>query len=190
MGSAAKRYDSGLPTGLDVDAFLEWVKSRPGRYELHEGAVYAMAPERVWHAQTKLAVHFALADAVRAAGLDCHVLPDGVAVHVSDVKWYEPDALVYCGAEAQPDDLNIVNPVIIVEVESPSTERLDETVKLAGYFSVPSVQHYLIVYSGGPLVHHRRQSDGTILTRLVSSGPIRLDPPGIELDAEPLVTIS
>lgn len=190
MGTAAKRFDSGLPTGLDVDAFLEWYKSRPGRYELHEGAVYAMAPERVWHASTKLAVHLALVAAVKKAGCDCHVLPDGVAVHVSDVKWYEPDALVYCGPEAGPADLNIVDPMIIVEVASPSTERLDETVKLAGYFSVPSVQHYLIVYSEGPLVHHQRQGDGTILTRLVSSGPIRLDPPGIEVDTARFVVSS
>ncbi len=187
MGTAAKRYDSGLPTGLDVDAFLEWYKSRPGRYELHDGAVYAMAPERVWHAETKFKVQAALADGISRAGLACRMVPDGVAVHVSDTTWYEPDALVYCGPEAAPNDLNIVAPVIIVEVASPSTERLDETVKLAGYFSVPSVQHYLINYAEGPLVHHQRQGDGTILTRLVTSGPIRLDPPGIELDAGPLI---
>ncbi len=187
MGSVAKRYESGLPTGLDVDAFLAWVKNRPGRYELHDGAIFAMAPERLWHARTKYKVQRALDEGISKAGLGYQMVPDGVAVHVSASKWYEPDAMVYCGPEAPPDDLNILDPVVLVEVASPSTERLDETVKLAGYFSVPSVQQYLIVYPEGPLVHHQRQGDGTILTRLISSGPIRHDPPGIEIDTSPFM---
>ncbi|MDX2290140.1 MAG: Uma2 family endonuclease [Hyphomicrobiaceae bacterium] len=182
MGSVAKRYDSGLPTGLDVDAFLAWVNNRPGRYELHDGAVFAMAPERLWHARMKYKVQRALDEGIEKAGLEGRMVPDGVAVHVSTSKWYEPDAMVYCGPEAPSDNLNILDPIILVEVASPSTERLDETFKLTGYFSVPSVQHYLIIYPEGPLVHHQRQGDGTLLTRLVSSGPIRLDPPGIALD--------
>lgn len=184
MATAPKRFDSGLPRGLDVDAFLAWAKDRPGRFELHDGNVVAMAPERVWHAETKFAVQRALFAAIKASGLDCRVLPDGVAVHVSDDKWYEPDAIVYCGPPAGRDDLNVVNPLIVVEVASPSTVRLDETAKLIGYFSVTSVHHYVIVYpDGAPIVHHQRQPDGTILTRLVGAGRLRFDPPGIEIEA-------
>lgn len=187
MATAPKRYDSGLPKGLDVDAFLAWAKNRPGRFELHDGDVVAMSPERVWHATMKFAVQRALFAAVAAAGVPCHVLPDGVAVHVSDSKWYEPDAMVYCGAAADPEDLNIVDPMIVVEVASPSTVRLDETAKLIGYFSCASVQHYIIVYpDGAPIVHHKRQADGTILTRLVGGGAIRFDPPGIDFDVSQL----
>jgi hypothetical protein len=44
------------------------------------------------------------------------------------------------------------------------------------------VQHYLIVDPAGPpLVHHRRQADGTILTTIVHDGALMLAPPGIEL---------
>lgn len=183
MTTAPKRYESGLPRGLDVDGFLAWAKDQPGRFELHDGEVIAMAPERVWHATMKFAVQRALFEAAAAAGASCHIVPDGVAVHVSDRKWYEPDAMVYCGGAAGPDDLNIVDPVIVGEVASPSTVRLDETAKLVGYFSVASVQHYVIVYpDGAPIVHHQRQADGTILTRLVGTGVVRFDPPGIEID--------
>ncbi len=189
MATARKLTDDGLPSGINVDEFLIWYKEQPGRYELHDGTVYAMSPERVGHASTKFAVQRALFDAVKRADLPCHVLPDGIAVHVSDRKWYEPDALVYCGPEVANDDIKIANPMIIVEVASPSTMRLDKSDKLIGYFAVESVQHYLIIHIGeARIIHHQRQGDGTILTRLLSSGPLRLDPPGIEIDVTELFT--
>ncbi len=67
----------------------------------------------------------------------------------------------------------------MVEVLSRST-RLDVSAKLAGYFRVPSVAHYLIVDPDKPLVvHHARGSGETILTRVVRQGTIELDPPGL-----------
>lgn len=186
MATAPKRPDDELPRGIDVEAFLAWVKDQPGRYELHGGVVIAMAPERIEHAATKFAVARSLYAAIQTEKLPCHVLPDGVAVHVSDRKWYEPDALVYCGPKAPRGEVKIEAPLIVVEVSSPSTSNLDEQQKLVGYFSLPSLHHYLIVYPEKPLLHHQRQADGTILTRIVSAGPLRLDPPGIEIDVASL----
>ena len=82
-----------------------------------------------------------------------------------------------------PDDfIEVPEPVIVVEVASPSTRKIDASLKLTGYFRLPSVQHYLIVDPDGPpLVHHRRQPDGTILTTIVHDGVLTLAPPGIEL---------
>ncbi|MEA2990445.1 MAG: hypothetical protein QOG83_3156, partial [Alphaproteobacteria bacterium] len=37
-------------TRLTVDEYLAWAEGRPGRYELYEGIVYAMTPERAVHA--------------------------------------------------------------------------------------------------------------------------------------------
>lgn len=146
-----------------------------------------MSPQRVGHATQKYRVHRALSYAISSAGLECHVVPDGVAVHVSDTNWYEPDAMVYCGRQAPDDDIKIENPLVVVEVASPSTVRLDETTKLAGYFGVSSVQHYLIVYpNGGQVIHHQRQTDGTILTRLVATGQLNFDPPGLTIDVADL----
>lgn len=185
MATTVRKSADDLPSGLTVAEFLEWVDGRAGAYELHDGAVVAMAPERVGHASVKGKVFRALGDAIDRAKLPCSGLPDGVGVKVSERKWYQPDALVYCGPPAPPDDIFIAAPVIVVEVGSPSTMHIDEFDKLIGYFSLPSVQHYLIISPlGPPVVHHQRQSDDTILTRIVSSGTIRLDPPGLELDVE------
>ena len=47
------------------------------------------------------------------------------------------------------------------------------------YFRLPSVQHYLIVRTEDrAIIHHARNADGTILTRIVREGPRCLDPPG------------
>lgn len=183
MATVAQKTYHDLPRGLDAAAFHDWLKTNPGRYELHNGEIFAMSPQRNRHATKKGSTYVALRDAIKAARLTCHAMPDGVAVHVSDSKWYEPDALVYCGPEAPGDDIKIDNPMIVVEVVSPSTGSLDAADKLIGYFSVGSVQHYLIVYPVEQrLVHHKRQGDGTILTRIVAAGPLQLDPPGLSVD--------
>jgi Uma2 family endonuclease len=54
--------------------------------------------------------------------------------------------------------------------------------KLAGYFRLPSVAHYLIVDpTQRSVIHHARGAGDTILTRVISDGVITLDPPGLEL---------
>lgn len=96
---------------------------------------------------------------------------------------HEPDALVYCGPKLPDDSLEVPEPLVVVEVASPSTRKVDASLKLTGYFSLPSIQHYLIVDPDGPpVLHHRRQGDGTILTTIVHEGVLTLVPPGIELD--------
>jgi Uma2 family endonuclease len=167
---------------MDVDEFLEWAVGRPGRYELFRGEVWMMSPETVGHAKTKAAVHAALVSAIRRSGCACHALPDGVVIRVDKATAYEPDAQVYCGPELALTALEVPNPVIIVEVLSQSTRRVDVSHKLTGYFRLPSVAHYLIVDPTQPsVIHHARGEGNTILTRIVTQGRITLDPPGLEL---------
>jgi Uma2 family endonuclease len=169
-------------TRMNVDEYLAWAEGRPGRYELYEGIVYAMAPERAVHAKIKLAIHLALVAAIRERRLPCHVLPDGMTVRIDAATAYEPDGSVYCGPELPPSALEVTNPVIVVEVLSPSTGRIDVSLKLAGYFRLPSVMHYLIVDPDQPLIiHHARAAGDSILTRILREGVIALDPPGIRL---------
>jgi Uma2 family endonuclease len=167
---------------MTVDEFLAWAEGRPGRHELFRGEVYAMSPETAGHAETKAAVHAALLASVRQRRLPCHVLPDGITVRVDDVTAYEPDALVYCGQKLPPTALEVPNPVILVEVVSQTTRQVDASLKLAGYFRLPSVAHYLIVDpTQRVILHHSRGTGDTIITRIVTEGRIALDPPGLEL---------
>jgi Uma2 family endonuclease len=167
---------------MTVDEFLAWAEGRPGRHELFRGEVYTMSPETVGHAEVKGFMYAALAAAIRKSRLPCHVLPDGVTVRIDEVTAYEPDAVVYCGQKLAGTALEIPNPVIIVGVLSPSTRGVDVSVKLAGYFRLPSVIHYLIVDPAQPLiVHHARGAGDTIATHVVTEGSIALAPPGLTL---------
>jgi Uma2 family endonuclease len=87
--------------------------------------------------------------------------------------------LVNCGAPIDGDAIAAPNPVIIVEVVSPGPASIDTGAKLTGYFRVPSVQHYLIVYpTKRHVIHHRRAGDG-VNTRTMYDGVIVMDPPGV-----------
>lgn len=174
---------SALPKSrMTVDEFLAWAAGEPGRHDLLDGEVHAMSPEGAGHAKTKFAVQTALAAAIRAARLPCHMLPDGMTVRVEQATAFEPDALVYCGPELEPTAVEVPEPIIVVEVLSPSTRRIDASVKLAGYFKVASVAHYLVVDPSRPLiVHHARGAGDAILTRIATQGSLTLDPPGLQL---------
>lgn len=138
MTTAHNLTDDGLPQGLTVNEFLVWSKDQPGRYELHNGNVVAMSPERLGHVEIKSNVHQALRNAIKSAGLPYFAVADGIAVHVSETKWYQPDALVYCGERADRSVTKIDNPMIVVEVASPSTAGIDTQDKLLGYLALPS----------------------------------------------------
>jgi Uma2 family endonuclease len=167
-------------TRMNVDEYLAWAQEHPGRYELSDGEVVAMPPEGAGHAAVKYAVQTALLAGIRARGLACHMLPDGMTLRIDEMTAYEPDALVYCGAKLAPSAIEVPAPIIVVEVLSPSTRRIDASAKLAGYFRVSSVAHYLIVDPNKPLVlHHARGSGDMILTHIVTQGTIELDPPGL-----------
>jgi Uma2 family endonuclease len=140
-----------------------------------------MAPERAAHALTKFAVQKALESGLQRAGLPCRVFPDGMTVRVAERTAFEPDALVVCPPPSDLNTMEIPNPVIVVEVLSPSTAGDDHGVKLDGYFSLSSVNHYLILDPDRRvMIHHRRGHAGAIETRVLREGKVILDPPGFE----------
>ena len=186
------KHNQQLPTEpMTVDEYLAWAESHPGKFELHDGFVVAMAPERAGHAVMKFAVQKELERAIKKAKLDCIMLPDGMTVRVSSKTAFEPDALVYCGPKVPKNAVEIPHPVIVVEVLSISTRKYDSTDKLEGYFRVPSIAHYMVFNPNQTrLVLHTRQTDGLILTRIMTGGAVRLDPPDIELDIASIFSTS
>lgn len=149
---------------MNVDDFLAWAEGRPGRHELYEGEVYQVSPETAGHVEIKAAVYVALLNAVRAGNLPCRVFADGMTVRIDEMTAFEPDALVHCRERAPRSAVEVPYPMMVVEVLSPSTRQIDATVKLAGYFKLPSIAHYLIVDPDAPMVvHHSRGAGGTSL---------------------------
>ena len=169
------------PQRMTADEFLAWAMDQPeGRYELASGEVIAMAPERVAHNLVKAEAWRALRDAVRDAGLSCQVFADGMAVRIDGSTVYEPDASLRCGPRLDDAAVEFCDPVLVVEVLSPSTRARDAGAKLEDYFRLPSVRHYLILRTDRrSAIHHARREDGTITTAIATEGDLRFDPPGI-----------
>ena len=139
-----------------------------------------MAPERAGHAYTKMYLASALQQAAKSVGAD--VLPDGMSVKVNDGTVYEPDAIVRMGKKLPDDAILVPDPVVLCEVLSPSTSRIDHKDKLKGYFTIETVCHYLIVnVQDQTISHYRRDSDGNVIGDTVSQGELVLDPPGLRL---------
>jgi Uma2 family endonuclease len=179
-----------LPKRLTADAFIAWATGRDGRFELEAGEVIAMAPERAAHARTKARAHRRLEDAITAAGLGCEAFPDGMAIRIDEFTVYEPDASVRCGPPLPGGATELDNPVIVVEVLSPSTRSIDSGAKLAGYFRLPSLSHYLILMpESGVAIHHHRDAAGRIATAVLRGGELRLDPPGIVIAVASLFAV-
>ncbi len=172
------------PGPMTVEEFLDWATAQTeGRYELVDGEVVAMAPERIGHARLKAEVWLALREAIATRGRPCEALVDGAGVRIDDHSLYIPDVIVYCGDRLAGDQLMVPMPLIIVEVLSPSTGDVDTGGKLEGYFRLTSVRHYLIVKSDRhAIIHHRRGDDGSVATHIVTQGTVELDPPGLTLD--------
>jgi Uma2 family endonuclease len=166
---------------MKVAEFLAWAEAQPqGRYELVNGEVVVMAPERVRHNLVKAAVFRTLDNAVRAARLSCTVFTDGVGIVINENTVREPDASVQCGGKLNLDSMTIDAPLIVVEVASPSSERQDTHGKLVEYFSVQSIRHYLVVLpEQGVVVHCRRNDTGAIDTHIGRDAAIDLNPPGM-----------
>jgi Uma2 family endonuclease len=169
-----------------ADEFIAWALEQPeGRFELDNGAVVAMAPERIGHGRAKNRILRAFEAAIAVRGFGCEAHPDGATVRIDDRTVYEPDALVRCGPPLPEDAIEVTDPIIVVEVVSPSSRGIDRGVKLASYFSLPSVRHYLIVDTDKRVViHHRRDEEDRIGVRVLHDGPLTLDPPGLTIEVQ------
>jgi Uma2 family endonuclease len=102
-------------------------------------------------------------------GKPCRVYDSNLKVRIGHKKKYRyPDALVICGQpQFDPDDRRrstVLNPVLVVEVVSDSSERRDRVTKFGEYREIESFREYVLVSQGEPLVEvYYKQDDGTWL---------------------------
>ena len=169
---------------MDRDTYRAWVAGQHRRYELLDGVPVAMNAERRSHAAVKGNVFVALRQAVRDRKLPCEVIGDGFTVEIGPDTDFEPDAQVNCGEKIDNNALAATNPVIVVEVLSPSTRSIDTGRKLSRYFQVASIQHYLVIECERRSVVHHRRDGARIATEIVTSGAVTCDPPGLSVSLD------
>ena len=162
-----------------LDEFLGFDDGTDTRYELFEGQIVAMAPASDVHGAlvARLAVRI-------GAGLrpPCElVIEAGIVPPERADSWYQADLAVTCAGLTGQQYLT--EPVLIVEVLSPSTATTDRERKLPDYRAIPSLQDILVVSSSEPRIEHfRREAEGWKIHDLRGQGTVRLQAWDLTLD--------
>lgn len=142
--------------------FVAQERARDTKHELVNGEVFAMAGGTIEHG--RLASNVTISLGAQLRGRPCSLFSSDVMIHVlaTGLATY-PDLSVVCGAlERDPEDANtIVNPIVLVEVLSDSTEAYDRGEKFAHYRRIPSLREYVLVSQDEPRIEvFRRGEDG------------------------------
>ena len=170
------------PQRMTVDEYLPWVVTQGGRWELIDGRPIKMPSETLGHIDVKAYVWLVLKELVIEAGLGLHVLGDGATVRINPHNANEPDALVYTGLKRSDSSIEVPDPIIVVEVVSPTSVARDKIRKRVDYFTLASVEHYLVVDPDTRTVLHfdrtNWQTDGRALGEADTAD---LSPPGLKL---------
>jgi Uma2 family endonuclease len=131
------------------------------KHEFVNGQIYDMAGGTPEHSRLALNVGAELRGQLR--GRPCVAFSSDLRVLATGLATY-PDVSVVCGRlERDPEDKNaIVNPIVLVEVLSDSTEAYDWGEKFAHYRRIPSLREYVLVAQRAPRLEvFRRNDDGT-----------------------------
>jgi Uma2 family endonuclease len=163
-----------------LEEFRAWHERQPDVWEFIDGVPKLMAPGSMAHTLLKSNAGRVLGNALDRTG--CRALVDGAIIEVEGSSLI-PDVVVTC-SELDFTTPRVDDPIIIVEVLSPSNEKDDVGRKLALYLKIPSLRHYLVIHQDRRLVvHHQRREDlgDDFLTTIAPPDPLRLDPPGIEI---------
>jgi Uma2 family endonuclease len=158
---------ASLPTPpLTEDEYLDLERQAEGKSEFHDGQMFAMAGGSLNHALLTNRVG-SLLD--RQAPPGCRVFSPDLRIHIPASRTYTyADCSVVCGEPQVSSDQrdNLLNPLLIVEVLSPSTEGYDRGKKFELYRTIGSFREYLIVHQDRRRVeHYSRQDDGSWLLR-------------------------
>lgn len=116
------------------------------KYELVDGVIRMMTGGTAGHSRVASNVLAYLHPRLRGTG--CRVYNSDMAVRLSDTDVRYPDVSVFCGDQAdrgRDGELAFSDPVVIVEVLSPSTAAKDRRVKLDEYAALPSVDTIVLI---------------------------------------------
>lgn len=147
-----------------IEEYIEFDKNSEERWEYFDGVVVSMSGSTLVHNQLSVNLLFGLRMPALAKG--CQVLPADMRIKVPKAPPYRyADIVVVCGPPVieQIQGLDVlVNPRLIVEILSSSTEAYDRGKKFVSYKSIETFEEYLLVAQDRPYItHYVRQADGS-----------------------------
>ncbi len=148
---------------ISVEDYLAGELASDVKHEYLGGFVYAMAGARNVH--NRIAMAFLGSLHVQLRGKPCEPFNSDTKIRIQSTKhprFYYPDGMVVCNPNP-PEDTYQDRPVVVAEVVSDSTRRIDEGEKREAYLTIPSLMAYLIIETEDPrVVVHRRTANGFV----------------------------
>jgi Uma2 family endonuclease len=129
---------------ITEDEYLEGEKDGQIRYELINGDVYAMTGASDKHNKISINMAHELLTKLKAKESSCFPYSADMKVKANNDFFY-PDVMVVCDQQENDNAYYKTNPVVIVEVLSPSTRRTDKTLKRQAYQTLESLQEYVLI---------------------------------------------
>ena len=171
---------NALRQGMSLADFLAWEERQEGKWEFDGFAPVPMVGVTRAHALIQANVSAALVNRLR--GGPCRFLGNEMKVQTAGAIRY-PDGVVTCTLGGMAD-LVVEDPVILVEILSPGTERTDRVEKAREYRATPSVRRYVMLRQdrAAAEVHARDgESDRWLSLLLVEADTLALPEIGVEL---------
>jgi len=132
-------------TKVSAEEYLALDRAAEFRSEFLDGEMIAMSGGSLRHSTLQVNLTSEVSAALR--GTACRAFSADLRVRVSPRMYAYPDLTVVCGKPILADDRQdiLLNPKVIFEVLSPSTEQYDRGIKLRYYRSIESLQDYILV---------------------------------------------
>jgi Uma2 family endonuclease len=147
---------------ITPDEYLEIERESEEKHEYYDGFVIAMSGARLRHNQIEANIIGIIVNYL--SNKECQVLPLNMRVSTPNRDAYMyPDATIVCGEPELEDDKfdTLLNPSVIFEIRSPSTQKYDTGYKLLHYKNIPSLKEYIMVDTGKRFVQIvKKQADG------------------------------
>ena len=154
---------------MSVAEYLAGERDSDVRHEYVDGQVYAMAGASDRH--NRIALNIASRPNEHLVNDECEAFVSDMKIKVEEALYYYPDVVVTCDPPGG-DAYFRTQPRLIVEVTSPSTERVDRHEKLHAYRRIESLQEYVLVSQDAPPIEVHRCGAHVEWSREVLTEPL------------------
>lgn len=164
--------------------YLAMERQSETKSDYWDGEVYALAGASRNH--NLIVTNITIGLGTQVKGRPCEVYPGDMRVKAAHAAYTYPDVVVVCGRPEFEDRERdtLLNPTVLIEVLSPSTEAYDRGAKFEAYRSLPSLADYLLVAQDRAAVeHYSRQGDNRWLLTVYTDleAVVRIESIGCEL---------
>lgn len=138
---------------ISPEQYLEMERASEVKHEYYNGEVYAMAGVSLKH--NIIAANLNVNIPSHLKGKNCRMYGSDLRIHIPENSLYTyPDFSIICGKPETTDSFadNVINPSVIIEILSKSTENYDRGKKFALYRSIKTLKEYILIDSKSILV--------------------------------------